>query len=127
VVVARGLKRQTMTRQVWLAIYTMRITMRIAIRIESLIMRVSDVQRLYGPAQTSKSCKARLNITVDSELLAAARQQKLNLSALMEEKIAETLKAERARQWREDNREAIAQYNERIEREGLWFDGLRKW
>ncbi len=106
----------------------MRIAMRIsyAHKVE-VNMKVSDVQRGYHSAAKQPQRKARLNITVDADLLAAAREQGLNLSMMMESKITETLKADRARQWRIDNKEAIAAYNERIDREGLWSDGLRQW
>jgi antitoxin CcdA len=104
--------------------------MRINMRIEyahtmEVVMKVSDVQRGYAGERTSVR-KARLNITVDADLLSEARKQGLNLSELMERAIADVTKAERARKWREDNAEAIEQYNAMIEEEGLWSDGLRQ-
>ncbi len=90
-------------------------------------MKVSDVQRGYNAAAKQPQRKARLNITVDADLLSEARKQGLNLSELMDRAIADATKAERARKWREDNAEAIRQHNEMIEREGLWSDGLRPW
>jgi antitoxin CcdA len=89
-------------------------------------MKVSDVQRGYRVASAPPRRKARLNITVDAALLAEAKAQGLPLSSLMEEKIADTLKADRAMRWREENREAIKYYNNMIETEGLWSDGLRQ-
>ncbi len=89
-------------------------------------MKVSDVQRGYRATANPVRRKARLNITVDADLLDEARKQGLNLSELMESKIAETTKAERARKWREENADAIRQYNEMIDAEGLWSDGLRQ-
>jgi antitoxin CcdA len=89
-------------------------------------MKVSDVQRGYV-VESRPVRKARLNITVDADLLSEARKQGLNLSELMERTIADVTKVERARKWREDNAEAIRQHNEMIEREGLWSDGLRPW
>jgi antitoxin CcdA len=91
-----------------------------------VIMKVSDVQRGYASKNQSVR-KARLNITVDADLLSEARKQGLNLSELMERTIANATKAERARKWREDNAEAIRQHNEMIEKDGLWSDGLRPW
>jgi antitoxin CcdA len=89
-------------------------------------MKVSDVHSGYRAAVPSRR-KARLNITVDADLLAEAKAQGLALSTLMEEKIADTLKADRAKRWREENANAIREHNERIEKEGLWSDGLRPW
>lgn len=104
----------------------MRIGMRIMYaHMMEVAMKVSDVQRGYvGERQSVR--KARLNITVNADLLTEARKQGLNLSELMERTIADVTKAERARKWREDNKEAIEQYNAMIEEEGLWSDGLRQ-
>jgi antitoxin CcdA len=92
-------------------------------RMKGICMRVSDVSRSYA-AQASP--KQRLNLTVDASLVEAAKGHGFNLSALMEEKITEVLQTERAKSWAEENREAIDQYNEMIDTEGLWSDGFRQ-
>jgi antitoxin CcdA len=89
-------------------------------------MKVSDVGRGYQAATLPASRKQRLNVTVDAALLEAAKAQGFNLSALMEDSIAKLLKAERVKAWRENNKEAIAQYNAMIEEEGIWSDGFRQ-
>jgi antitoxin CcdA len=51
--------------------------------------------------------------------------QDLGLKAL-EQRLVEMLLDEKRREWREENREAIEAYNRRIEADGMFSDGLRK-
>ncbi|MBV8190921.1 MAG: type II toxin-antitoxin system CcdA family antitoxin [Alphaproteobacteria bacterium] len=76
--------------------------------------------------QASKSTTKRAtNVSVRSDLLAAARDAGLNLSATLERAlIAELAEAQRTK-WRRDNREAIAAYNEHVEKHGTFSDRLR--
>lgn len=71
--------------------------------------------------------RRRLNLSIPETLIREARAAKLNLSRFLEEKLAETLRAERARQWLEENKEALAYHRDRIERDGLWHKGLTPW
>lgn len=58
-------------------------------------------------------------------MVAQAKAAGMNLSAVAEEAIRLRTRAEEMRIWSEQNREAIAAWNKRIEKEGLWSDGLR--
>ena len=49
----------------------------------------------------------------------------LDPDAIARKAIEEAVKAERIRRWNEENREAIESWNELVEREGLWSDGIR--
>ena len=69
--------------------------------------------------------KVRVNLTLDAALVAQAKAAGVNLSAVAEEAIRRRTRAEEMRIWSEQNREAIAAWNKRIEEEGLWSDGLR--
>ena len=69
--------------------------------------------------------KKAVNLTIDSELLAQARELGVNLSGELETRLEQILKAERWARWQEENREAIENNNKRIREEGLWSDGLR--
>jgi antitoxin CcdA len=75
----------------------------------------------------------RVTIELDSESLAAAREAGIDLSELLVHALRRRLpnlhaaeRAEAARKWYEENKEAIDSYNRMIEREGLFSDGLRK-
>jgi antitoxin CcdA len=71
----------------------------------------------------AKSSKKAVNLSIDAELLETARREKVNLSALLER----SLRAETARLWLEENRDAIGAYNEEVEANGVWSDGVRRW
>jgi antitoxin CcdA len=49
----------------------------------------------------------------------------MNLSRALEEKVADEVRQALVRQWLEENQEAIASYNQRIEQKGAFSDGLR--
>lgn len=68
--------------------------------------------------------KRRLNLSVRGDLIDRARRAGLNLSQLFEESLAQRLRQDEGRRWQEDNREAIKHHRQRIEREGMWNDGL---
>jgi antitoxin CcdA len=89
-------------------------------------MKVSDVQRSYSAAERKPRRKARLNITVDADLLAAARACGFNLSMMMDAKMTEALKEKNAEDLRAAIKEYAKDYNKMIEEEGLWSDGLRQ-
>ncbi len=91
----------------------------------------SPARTLGEPATTpyvsDAALKRRLNLSVDAQLLARAKDSGLNLSRLFEESLATKLRQAEAQRWADDNREAIAAYNARIERDGLWHKGLTPW
>lgn len=60
-----------------------------------------------------------MNLTLEAEVVEAARQLGLNMSRLAEAAIAEAAKAERNRRWREANAAAIDAYAAEVARDGL--------
>jgi antitoxin CcdA len=89
-------------------------------------MKVSDVQRGYNAVDNRPRRKARLNITVDADLLETAREHGLNLSMMMEAKITEAIKEKKREDLRAAIKEYAKDYNKMIEEEGIWSDGLRQ-
>lgn len=74
---------------------------------------------------TVRALKRATNVSVRADLLAAAREAGINLSAALERGLAAEL-AMRARQkWRDDNREAIDAYNDHVEKYGTFSDDVR--
>ena len=59
------------------------------------------------------------NVSLDAALVADAKALGINLSRACETGLAAELKAERERQWREENAEAIASSNAYVEKYGL--------
>jgi len=70
--------------------------------------------------------KKPTNLTVNSDLLAIAKKMKINISATLEEALANKVRQERARAWLGENKAAIEQYNNFVEKNGVFSDGLRK-
>lgn len=70
--------------------------------------------------------KRATNVSIRSDLLAAARSAGVNLSATLERAVADELGAAKRRRWREENREAIQVYNEHIEKQGSFSDDVRR-
>lgn len=70
--------------------------------------------------------KRPTNVSIDADLLRHAKELGVNLSQVLEEQLALRIReAERAR-WLAENRSAIEAYNDRIDREGAFSDGLRR-
>jgi len=69
--------------------------------------------------------KRPANVTISATLLARAKALKINLSQALEARLEQLVREEEAKRWLEENRKAIEAYNARVEREGLWSEGLR--
>lgn len=70
--------------------------------------------------------KRATNVSIRGDLLAAARDAGVNLSATLERALTEELAAVQRANWREENREAIQAYNEHIEKHGAFSDDVRR-
>jgi antitoxin CcdA len=75
----------------------------------------------------SGSARKPVNLTINADLLAAARKAKINLSAALESALKQQLRESRRERWRRENLPSISAYNERLESEGLFSDGLRSY
>jgi antitoxin CcdA len=78
--------------------------------------------RLYDMNAPKKST----NLSINSDLLRKAKDSRINLSRALEQRLVEMLLEERRREWRDENRDAIEAYNQRIEAGGVFSDGLRR-
>jgi antitoxin CcdA len=75
---------------------------------------------------TERPAKKRaVNLFVDSELLDAAKRLRINISETLERRLRTLVKAEEAKRWLNENREAIASINAFIDRRGLLASRLR--
>ncbi len=70
--------------------------------------------------------KQSANLTIRGDLLRRAKQQNINLSKTLEERLEQILKARDRENWLLENREAIESTNSYVENHGLWSDGLRQ-
>jgi antitoxin CcdA len=78
--------------------------------------------RRQGPGAIRKRAT---NVSVRSDLLAAAREAGVNLSATLERALMEELAEVKRKKWRQENRDAITAYNEYVEKHGMFSDGVR--
>ncbi len=69
--------------------------------------------------------KRATNVSIRVDLLDAARNAGVNLSATLERALAEELASLKRARWREENRGAIAAYNEFVDGHGVFSDGVR--
>jgi len=69
--------------------------------------------------------KKSTNLSINCDLLRRAREHKINLSKTLEERLTEILRHEEREAWRLENADAINDYNDRIEKNGVFSDGLR--
>lgn len=68
--------------------------------------------------------KRAVNVSIDAEILAVAKEMKINLSQAFEDMLRERTKERRIRQWQDENREALDSYNALIERAGVFGEEL---
>lgn len=62
----------------------------------------------------AKPLKRATSLTLDRDLLTEARGLGLNISRAAEEGVRAAIRAEKQRQWREDNAAAVQNYNDRV-------------
>jgi antitoxin CcdA len=74
----------------------------------------------------AKAPKKSTNLSINSDLLRLARENQINLSKALEQRLVELLLEEKRLRWQEENREAITDYNRRIETYGVFSEGLRR-
>ena len=78
--------------------------------------------KLFDPHAPRKAT----NLSINSDLLAQARALDLNLSRLLEERLAQAVREARRQDWLAENKEALADYNERIAEQGSFGDQARR-
>lgn len=91
---------------------------------------VSDPARSFRAPSASvknRGNKRPANVSVDAQVLAAAKAMNINLSAVLEEALRQRLREERRRHFERESRAAIESYNRFIEENGLWGEDYRDW
>ena len=76
-------------------------------------------------ARDSKAVKKPTNVSINSDLLKRARELEINLSALLESALVAYMKQHAGDQWREESRAAIAKYNEHVDTNSVFSDGIQ--
>jgi len=66
-----------------------------------------------------------VNLTLNSDLVKLGKDLGLNLSSIAEAALAQAVGERLGRRWLEENAAAIQAYNRRVEKRGVFSDGLR--
>lgn len=70
--------------------------------------------------------KAPTNLSLPAGLVKRAKALGLNVSTVVEAALEEAVKAAESKQWLEENREAIDEYNALVAERGVFGDGRRR-
>jgi antitoxin CcdA len=68
---------------------------------------------------TDKPTKKAINLSLNSKVLETAKALGMNVSATVDALLAQEVHRQYWERWNAENKDAIAHYNARIEREGL--------
>jgi antitoxin CcdA len=69
--------------------------------------------------------KKAVNVSIQSDLLEAARAADINISATLEAALADQLRIRKRERWQADNAEAIEAYNNDVDKNGSFGDHAR--
>jgi antitoxin CcdA len=72
-----------------------------------------------------RSQKKAVNLSINRELLDQARSGDINLSSILEDALEQKLRQQARELWLTENRAAVDAYNEQVETQGIFSDGLR--
>jgi len=78
-----------------------------------------------NPAFDTRAPKKPANVSVNSDLLAKAKELKINLSATLEAALTELVNTRQRELWKHENKAAIEAYNQLVEDHGTFSDDLR--
>ena len=67
------------------------------------------------------------SLSLDSDLIARAKNMGINLSRAAEAGIEDEVRKAEVEQWKQENQKAISAYNKRVASEGLPLDAYCKW
>ncbi len=74
----------------------------------------------------AQSPKRATNLSISDDLLKQAKSLHINLSQTLEERLVELISKAHRAQWLKENQSAIDEYNKRMEKDGLFSDGVRQ-
>ena len=78
-----------------------------------------------NPAFDTQAPKKPTNVSINSDLLAKAKDLKINLSSTLEAALVELVSAKQRELWRHQNKNAIEAYNHLVDEHGAFSDDLR--
>ena len=70
--------------------------------------------------------KRRTNLTLNEDLVRAAKEMGMNISGIAEDALAAAVRERAKLQWETENAEAIRAHNDRVAKHGVFSDGIRR-
>lgn len=74
----------------------------------------------------NSSAKRPVNVKAPADLVADAKAHGINLSSVFEEALDQAVRKARLAKWQEENAQAFAAYDRRIEENGVFSSGKRR-
>jgi len=69
--------------------------------------------------------KKATNLSINSDLLKKAKSYNINLSKSFETHLNKLVREKAEEAWKKENLQAIESFNQRVEKQGVFSDGLR--
>jgi antitoxin CcdA len=86
-----------------------------------------DPPKPFRHAPGKSRPKRAVNLSVDAEILAAAKALGINLSQVLEDELRKRTREAREAKWREENRDAMESFNRFVEEHGIFGEEFRSW
>lgn len=83
--------------------------------------------RIEHIGQRKPGRKRAANVSLDEDILAAAKKMKINLSQTLEDELRKRVQAERDEKWARENRDVIESYNRLIDKAGVFGAEFQDW
>ena len=81
---------------------------------------------MYNAIIHQNAAKKAANLSINSEALALAKKYNINLSQTLEAALIKLIREMAKKEWLAENRDAIEHYNNRVKKNGVFSDHVRK-
>ena len=78
------------------------------------------------PSAKKTTVRRAANLSIRADVLAAVKRHGINASRVAEQALENAVAERDHARWLEENARAIDEYNERVDRDGLFNEGLRR-
>lgn len=75
---------------------------------------------------SSRARKTATNLSLRADLVQRAKSLKINLSSVVEAALESEIRTREQQVWLSENRDAIRAYNDRVRRDGVFGDRIRR-
>lgn len=89
-------------------------------------MRIVNIKKKQSQNVFDQSApKKSANLSINADLFAAGQVPQHQLSKTLEQHLAEIIRQAQRSQWLAENRDALDEYNRKVEKHSTFSDGLR--